>query len=345
MKKFLFVLLPFGVFAQMPTYYDGINFSATNEDLRAELSDLITSTHRNHITYTPGVWDALLASDLVPDDPSKVLLIYGYDDNSVAKNHRTRNKELTNNGGCGSCEGRWEREHVFPKSRATPALDTDDPSAGTDAHNLRAVDRQMNSSRSNRTFAESNGNAGLVGAGFYPGDEWIGDVARILMYMFVRYETQCNANDVVYNATNLSHAEMPDLLLKWNAIDPPSEFEMVRNEVLAEIQGNRNPFIDNPYIATLTWGGQTAPNTWSELSSTDYNLQEVKVEITPNPTTSIATINSNQFVSANLYNINGSLLQSVTTKDINLSSYPAGVYILAITLDNGTIVTKKVIKK
>ena len=337
----------------MPNYYEGIDFSANNRDLRDDLTNLITATHRNKLTYTPGVWDALMVSDLDPSDQtnSNVLLIYGYDNSSEPKNHRTRNKDLRNTGcSAGQCTGLWEREHVFPKSLAQPELITTSRSAGTDAHNLRAADRQMNSLRSNKPYIDATGNARSVGGNaFYPGDEWIGDVARIMMYMYVRYNDEntqlCDPNIVAWENTNTFSPEMPDLFLKWNALDPPSELELVRNEVISELQGNRNPFIDNPYIATLTWGGQTATNTWSELSSTDYNLQEVKVEITPNPTTSIATINSNQFVSANLYNINGSLLQSVTTKEVNLSSYPAGIYILAITLENGTIVTKKVIKK
>jgi len=39
--------------------------------------------------------------------------------------------------------------------------------------------------------------------------------------------------------------------MKWNIEDPVSLFEIQRNEIIAEVQGNRNPFIDNPYIATL----------------------------------------------------------------------------------------------
>lgn len=330
----------------MPSYYEGINFSTTNLNLKNELTDLVTATHVNQINYTPGVWNTLLQADLVPNDDTKVLLIYGFDDSSDLKNHRTRDKDLRNTGGCGSCNGRWEREHVFPKSLATPPLETDYVSAGTDAHNLRAVDRQMNSSRSNRKYINSTGNATtMANSTFYPGDEWVGDVARILMYMYIRYETQCNPNDVVSGSTNTFSAKVPDLLLKWNAIDPPSEFEIVRNDVIYTNQGNRNPFIDNPYLATITWGGQKALNTWTELSSTNYTQDEVKIEVYPNPTSSITKIISKQFVSANLYDINGALLQENIGNEINLTSQPNGVYILAITLKNGSIVTKKVIKK
>jgi hypothetical protein len=64
------------------------------------------------LSYTPGVWDALKQTDLDPTDPTKVLLIYGYNDSdSDITNDRTRSKDL--NGGN---QGNWNREHVYPRS-------------------------------------------------------------------------------------------------------------------------------------------------------------------------------------------------------------------------------------
>ena len=272
-------------------------------------------------------------------------MIYGFDDNSEPKNHRTRAVNSTNNGGCGSCIGLWEREHVFPKSLANPTLDTDEPSAGTDAHNLRAVDRQMNSSRSNRPYIIGSGNARPISNGFYPGDEWIGDVARIIMYMYLRYETQCNPNDVVWNSTHTSSIEIPDLLLQWNAQDPPNEFELVRNDIIEINQGNRNPFIDNPYLATLTWGGPVAQNNWIELNTNNYQLEDIKVDVTPNPTSDRVQIHTKEFSFVNLYNTTGMFIRTENTAEFSIATLPSGIYILAIHLKNGKIMTKKVIKK
>jgi endonuclease I len=42
-----------------------------------------------------------------------------------------------------------------------------------------------------------------------------------------------------------------------------SLFEEQRNNVIEGAQGNRNPFIDNPYLATLIWGGNPAENKWN----------------------------------------------------------------------------------
>ncbi len=54
-----------------------------------------------------------------------------------------------------------------------------------------------------------------------------------------------------------------DLFIKWNIEDPVSAFEEQRNKVIYAAQGNRNPFIDNPYLATLIWGGKDAENKWN----------------------------------------------------------------------------------
>ncbi|MFP4478854.1 MAG: endonuclease [Candidatus Izemoplasmatales bacterium] len=36
--------------------------------------------------------------------------------------------------------------------------------------------------------------------------------------------------------------------------DPVDDFELNRNNVIYDYQGNRNPFIDNPEYVDLIWG-------------------------------------------------------------------------------------------
>ncbi|MBO6212445.1 MAG: endonuclease [Algoriella sp.] len=206
MKKFILFLFPFTLFAQIPDYYEGINFKANGIDVKTELHDLINATHRA-VSYTPGVWNILDKSDLDLDSNGKVLLIYGFTDNStIYAEQRTRDVNNKNNGSGGTTTGKWEREHVYPKSLAVPKLETNVPGTGTDAHNLRAVDRQINSSRNNNPYREKwaidvTGQAKLNSGGFYPGDEWIGDVSRIIMYMYVHYGMETNPQSVAYNTT------------------------------------------------------------------------------------------------------------------------------------------------
>ena len=44
------------------------------------------------------------------------------------------------------------------------------------------------------------------------------------------------------------------LLMKWHRQDPVSQKEIDRNNGIQQTQGNRNPFIDYPYLAEYIWG-------------------------------------------------------------------------------------------
>lgn len=138
----------------------------------------------------------------------------------------------------------FNTEHIYPQS----LLGADN--AVTDLHHLRACDGDVNSNRSNYPFIDGSGNYKLGNNEWYPGDDWRGDVARMILYLNIRYGEDFNS------VGGLS------LFLKWNAEDPVSTFEEQRNNVIEAAQGNRNPFIDNPYLATLIWGGTAAENKW-----------------------------------------------------------------------------------
>ena len=262
----------FSIPADLQDYYKNVDFTKTENELFLALSNTVISTHVG-IPYTSSstdVWDACKLADEDPDVSSNVLLIYGFNDtDGVSSTDRTRSKSDQDVGGGDT--GKWNREHVFAKSLANPNLGTDEPSPGTDVHNLRPADSQRNSTRGNKKFSEGSGNSGtLSNGGWYPGDEWKGDVARIVMYMYIRYngngskisETNCFPINVGIGNQVANDSKMIDLFLKWNIEDPVSEFEADRNDALAGIQKNRNPFIDNPYLATVIWGGDNASNLW-----------------------------------------------------------------------------------
>jgi len=279
--NFIVIFLFFtSVYGQIQPYYEGIDFTKTEHELFLELSARIKSTHVAipYSSSSTDVWDACDLADEDPDISTNVLLIYGFDDtDGDVITDRTRNKELKDNGGGSS--GVWNREHVFAKSLANPSFSTDEPGPGTDVHNLRPADRDRNSLRSSRKFTDGSGNSGIVSSngGWYPGDEWKGDVARIVMYMYLRYngdgskvfETNCLPTNIGFGTTLTVDPNMIDLFLKWNVEDPVSTFEANRNEELSGIQKNRNPFIDNPYLATLIWNGLAAEDRWNMNSNTD----------------------------------------------------------------------------
>ncbi|WP_273444444.1 endonuclease [Neolewinella agarilytica] len=242
------------LFAQsIPSYYDDVNLNLTGQSLQTELSDKVTTSQFSTPSYTPGVWDALKQTDLDPNNSSRVILIYGYSDtDGVSNTDRTRSKD--SNGG-GTTD--WNREHTYPKSLGNPNLGTSGP--GADVHHLRPSDVSRNSSRGSRKFADGSGNSGITSQGhWYPGDEFKGDVARMMMYMYLRYGNRCLPSNVGIGTTNSSDANMLNLFLEWNAEDPVSALELQRNPIVETIQGNRNPFIDNPAFATSIWGGPQA---------------------------------------------------------------------------------------
>ncbi len=256
MKKLLsllFFIVAINLSSQIPAYYNGVNLNLNGNSLKNELATKITSTHQNFLSYTPGVWDALRQTDLDLNNSNNVTLIYGYSDTD---GNYVTDKTRSKNANGGSAGTQWNREHVYPKSLGTPNLGTS--GAGADAHSLRAADITFNSQRGSKKFADGSGNAGDSSGGWYPGNEWKGDVARMMMYMYLRYGNQCLPKNVGIGSSVASDANMLQLFLEWNVEDPVSDFEKQRNPALENIQGNRNPFIDNPAFATKIWGGPQA---------------------------------------------------------------------------------------
>jgi endonuclease I len=342
----LFLLLIGTVcWAQIPPYYNNVNLTLTGMALKSELSQKITNTHTTQIQYND-VWGILQLTDLDPSNSNKVLLLYGYNDgDSNPKTDRTRDK--FSNGGN---NGEWNREHTYAQSLATPSMSTSFPNAGTDAHHLRASDVQMNGDRGNRLFASGIGNAGNVGANWYPGDEWKGDVARMAMYMYLRYPSQCLPDNVGVGASVAIDPSMIDLFLQWNAVDTVSQYEKNRNTVLESQQGNRNPFIDNPYLATIIWGGTQAKDNWN-MTVVDENKLQNSFSVYPVPskdgTLHVYFKNNNEVKYLEIYSVSGQKIQSIYHPIINnneylINSLPKGFFILK-SMVNNEILTKRII--
>ena len=75
------------MWGQVPVYYQSSNLNLTGDLLKNELSNLIINTHQNLIPYTSSnsidTWDIIKSSDVFAFDTSKVMLVYGYDDNDA----------------------------------------------------------------------------------------------------------------------------------------------------------------------------------------------------------------------------------------------------------------------
>lgn len=80
-----------------------------------------------------------------------------------------------------------------------------------------------------------------------PADEWKGDFARTFFYMATCYEDYVDEWQTTEGLLVVERNRYPtlrpwitSLLLQWNDADPVDEIERQRNEVVSDIQGNRN---------------------------------------------------------------------------------------------------------
>jgi endonuclease I len=327
LSLFHFLFFSLSVLSQLPAYYSTISTSATGVQLKQQLSNLITTTHTTNLTYSPGIWNVLEKADRDIFDTTKVQLIYGFDDNDASiVNDRTRLISLRQTGS--SIVGFWNREHVFAQSLGTPSLGTE--FAGADGHHLRAADGQMNSTRNNRPFTYGGGNAKTVGANqFFPGDEWKGDVARMMMYTYLRYPSQCLPTAVSEPTVSISSFDqMTDILITWHQQDPVSQFELQRNNTIQQFQGNRNPFIDNPEYATRIWGNAPFDSVQNVTLVIPTTL--TAFQIYPNPTQDFLNIRTDvKDWTYTITDFRGSIIhRGKDSNSIQVSSYPKGNYII-----------------
>ncbi|WP_372351411.1 endonuclease I family protein [Streptomyces sp. KL116D] len=225
------------------TYYKNA-IGKTGPSLKSALHTIISS--QTKISYS-AVWDALKATDQDPNNSNNVILLYS---------GVSRAKSL--NGGD---VGDWNREHTWAKSHGDFGEVT---GPGTDLHHLRPADVQVNSIRGNKDFdnggsAVSNGGGSLTDSdSFEPRDADKGDVARMILYMAVRYDggdgfADLEPNESVNNGSNPYMGKLA-VLKQWSDEDPPSAFEEKRNQVIYDsYQHNRNPFIDHPEWVDAIW--------------------------------------------------------------------------------------------
>lgn len=225
------------------TYYAAAE-GKTGAALKTALHTIIKT--QSKVTYD-GVWNALKVTDQDPANPNNVILVYS---------GRSQSKS-TNGGGVND----WNREHVWAKSHGDFGTAT---GPGTDLHHLRPEDVTVNSTRGNKDFDKGGSPVSEAPGSFTDSDSFEprnavkGDVARMLLYMAVRYDggdgfANLEVNDKVNNGSAPAIGRI-SVLKQWNLQDPPDAFEQRRNQVIYDTyQHNRNPFIDHPEWVNSIW--------------------------------------------------------------------------------------------
>lgn len=244
--------------AQASAYYTGsftfeklcaMSSSALKDSLETLMTETITKTYSYQ--SLPGYWSRTDAAKGLDD------ALYFYSDVSCKEG------------------AAFSREHVWPKSHGTFY----ESGAGSDLHHLRPEDNEVNTTRNNYTFGNVRGELWLYRTKSFAGKDvlWYnpdttrngchglvevadnvkGDVARILLYVYTAYDQPNLYTDTASTGSGNEYSdgrrviESLDTLLSWCESDPVDEWEMQRNDLVQELQGNRNVFIDYPELAWL----------------------------------------------------------------------------------------------
>ena len=225
---------------ELTAYYQSAD-GLWGEDLLLELR-YIVNTDITRVSYGDARY-ILDESDQDPNNPANVLTIY--DRQSVSGVWIGSQSSDT-----------FNREHVWPNSRlGVASVENHHVNIASDLHNLRAAIPSTNSSRSNKWYDVTT-----TPTTYFPGDADKGDVARIILYMFMAYDGMQIVDTITVDEATTNYK--PEgrymarfaILLEWHLADPVDDFERNRNEVIFGYQHNRNPFIDYPEFVEMIWG-------------------------------------------------------------------------------------------
>ena len=269
--------------SSLPTYYKDINGKSGKSLFDAV--HVVTKVGYSSLGYS-GLWTAYRTTDV--RDNGKIWDMYSDCSWTVGSDQ------------CGSYSNEcdcYNREHSIPKSwfggsESGPGCDIFQvvPTDGY-VNNRRSnyafgevssasytYDGAKLGSAKSITITGGNTIAGNTGASvscsgtvFEPRDEYKGDFARGYFGTMIKWANgdysafttgdgskifSSNYSTGAFGLTKYGVA----LLMKWHRQDPVSQKEIDRNNGIQQTQGNRNPFIDYPYLAEYIWGekaGQT----------------------------------------------------------------------------------------
>ena len=285
-RTLLFVLCSFFALAltaksvtpatSLPTYYKDINGKSGKSLFDAV--HVVAKEGYSSLGYS-GLWTAYKTTDV--RDNGKIWDMYSDCSWTVGSDQ------------CGGYSNEcdcYNREHSIPKSW----FGGSESQPGCDIFHIVPTDGYVNNKRSNYAFGEVSsasytydgaklgsaknititggntiaGNAGASvscsGTVFEPRDEYKGDFARGYFGTMIKwagdYQAFTTGNGSMIFSSNYSTGAFGltkygvALLMKWHRQDPVSQKEVDRNNGIQQTQGNRNPFIDYPYLAEYIWG-------------------------------------------------------------------------------------------
>ena len=240
---------------------EGLASMELRESLHEEIKDHTVLTYKQirgdqakvDVRADGKIWDIYSASD------------FNLSDNCDDK------KDPTAEGVC------YNREHILPVACWTINKNRDEAEKEvmfTDLHHVVSTDGFVNAQRSAWVYDEvksvtwTNNLGSKLGTGktwnetsFEPVDEYKGDIARVYFYMLTCYmDKDFTQGGKGYRYFSYSNgvcdfkSQALALILKWHRQDPVSEKEVARNTKVADLQGNVNPFVEQPALVEYIWG-------------------------------------------------------------------------------------------
>ncbi len=350
-KNINYVVLPFGnptnpthgnISTTAPAgYYNSLN-GLSGAALKQAVQNIIANPSVVKAFTYADVYDIITIADQNPANSNEVWLIY-------TEQPRSKIDIQTGN----SIVGKWNREHIFCQSRGgySAGLDYNLPPFGinnglttnandigaglSDAHHIRAVDGQENSSRNNQDYGLDDYNGPSIST-----TTWRGDVARSMFYMAVRYNGLSLING---NPADTTVGQMGDLatLLLWNQQDTSDDFEMNRNNYIYTWQKNRNPFIDYPNLANYIWGANVGQVFSTNLATDNFSINNFTVY--PNPANDYFVISGiNETSKLEIFNTIGEkiLEQSIENNSKIETNWHLGIYFAKVTSGKNSMIKK-----
>ena len=166
---------------------------------------------------------------------------------------------------------------------------------------------------------------------FEPRDDHKGDAARAIMYQAICY------NSISGNNWALPISQDQMILKQWHFQDPPSNWEIARNDLIDSLQGNRNPFVDSiDYVCFINFSNMIYDASACVPSSVEELLNKGFI-IYPNPASAklnlhvdATTISSYQIIDFLGRVVLSSDVNNLKLVKANISSLKSGAYLVEV---------------
>ncbi len=237
------------------SYYSSVNLESTNSSLLNALHTLNSSKRRKMVGYS-NMGTYYPQTDGDPNNSRNLIAFYSGTSATFS----------------GSFSGNINREHVWPNSRGGSSVEGD-------IHMPRPTLKAENGSRGNSFYVEGKNSST---AGWDPAmetfglEKYRGISARIIFYCAIADTSLTLIDKTTDSSSNKTMGKLSDLL-KWNLEYEIDSTETQRNDAAQDIQGNRNPFIDDRSLACKIWGNT---NTTTQAVCSSYTEEATPTSLT-----------------------------------------------------------------